>query len=746
MRRGVWGSAAFYAVTGTLVLAAIVRILNTDSTDPTALIQAASGSMIALDIVGIVFAFLVSTRCELSPQTRRAWRWIGAAFVLQAILPLFLAVFSPQDAIASPVDLVRLLFPVVMLVGLLSLPQRRRMSRRKLLLDVGTVLVGGAMVIWYLVVGPVLAMLDVDPRGFANAAILPIGDLVLLFGVALALVQGVDTSVRSAMGLLAAALLVDMTGNVYSGYQRAHTTTMPASSWLFLTIVVSHFLFAVAAFEQFRTASRPLQTAPLRRSASRLPYVAVLLSCGLLLFAAVREPAAYPWLGLVTGAVLLTVFVMTRQVLVLRENHQMAITDGLTGLANRSRLHDALGHALARSARNGRPVAVLLADLNGFKEINDTLGHAAGDQLLVTFADMLRRSVLGSDVVGRLGGDEFAIVLPDIGQPDNTAAVLRRIRQEMETPVMTGDVVVQIRAALGIAVATPGETDSDALMHRADQAMYADKRAGKEGIDPDSDFADALDGACERDEMRVHYQPIVDLANNQMTGVEALARWERPGHGTVPPDVFIPVAEKTGAIVEIGAWVLIEACAQASRWPGLDLAVNVSAIQLTEGFADRVIDTLRAAGLAPARLVVEVTETVRVDNATPVAELQRLNDAGVKIALDDFGTGYSTLRYLTQLPINILKIDRSFVAGMNGTPQNAVVADTVLRLGRMMNLTTIAEGVESPRQADELAELGCRQAQGYLFARPVPAGDIDKLLRTGLPMSGVGAPRAGAAR
>jgi EAL domain-containing protein (putative c-di-GMP-specific phosphodiesterase class I) len=192
--------------------------------------------------------------------------------------------------------------------------------------------------------------------------------------------------------------------------------------------------------------------------------------------------------------------------------------------------------------------------------------------------------------------------------------------------------------------------------------------------------------------------------------------------------------------------VLIEACAQASRWPGLDLAVNVSAIQLTEGFADRVIDTLRAAGLAPARLVVEVTETVRVDNATPVAELQRLNDAGVKIALDDFGTGYSTLRYLTQLPINILKIDRSFVAGMNGTPQNAVVADTVLRLGRMMNLTTIAEGVESPRQADELAELGCRQAQGYLFARPVPAGDIDKLLRTGLPMSGVGAPRAGAAR
>src|SRR6185369_8176510 len=191
------------------------------------------------------------------------------------------------------------------------------------------------------------------------------------------------------------------------------------------------------------------------------------------LVAALREQAAYPWLGLVIGAVLLTVFVMCRQVLVLRENHQMAITDGLTGLANRSRLHDALSLALTRSARNGRPVAVLLADLNGFKEINDTLGHAAGDQLLVAFAGILRRSVLGSDVVARLGGDEFAIVLPDIGAPANTAAVLRRIRQEMQIPIMIGDVAVQIRAALGITVATPGETDSDALMHRAAQAMYA---------------------------------------------------------------------------------------------------------------------------------------------------------------------------------------------------------------------------------------------------------------------------------
>jgi diguanylate cyclase (GGDEF)-like protein len=520
---------------------------------------------------------------------------------------------------------------------------------------------------------------------------------------------------------------------------------MPVSGALFLILLITHFLFAVAAFEQFRTAIRPLQTAPPRRSVSRLPYLAVLLSCGLLLIAALREPTTYPWLGLVTGAVLLTLFVMGRQVLVLRENHQMAITDGLTGLANRSRLHETLGWALARSARNGRPVAVLLADLNRFKEINDTLGHAAGDQLLVAFAEMLRRSVLGSDVVGRLGGDEFAIVLPDIGAPGNTAAVLRRIRQEMQTPIMVGDVVVQIHAAIGAAVATPGETDADALMHRADQAMYADKRAGKEDTDPDSDLADALTGACERDEMRVHYQPIVDLTTKQVTGVEALVRWERPGHGTVPPDMFIPVAENTGTIIQIGAWVLTEACTQAARWPGLDLAVNVSTIQLTEGFASRVLDTLRATGLTPARLVVEVTESVRVDNTTVVTQLQRLHDAGVRIALDDFGTGYSTLRYLTQLPIDILKIDRSFVAGLNGTPQGAIVADTVLRLGRMMNLTTVAEGIEHPAQADELAELGCRQAQGYLFAKPMPATDIDTLLRTGLPTSAVAA-KAGTTR
>ena len=212
--------------------------------------------------------------------------------------------------------------------------------------------------------------------------------------------------------------------------------------------------------------------------------------------------------------------------------------------------------------------------------------------------------------------------------------------------------------------------------------------------------------------MRVHYQPVVDLTDNQVIGVEALVRWERPGHGTVPPDVFIPVAERSGAIVEIGAWVLTEACAQTSRWPGLDLAVNVSAVQLTEGFADLVIGTLRAAGLAPARLVAEVTESIRVDNATVVAELHRLHDAGVRIALDDFGTGYSTLRYLTQLPINILKIDRSFVAGLDGTPQNAVVADTVLRLGRMMNLTTIAEGVESARAGRRAGRAGLPAGPG----------------------------------
>ncbi len=734
--RSRWRSVVFYGLAGSLLVAMISHLLLGDFHGQRDIEAVAGPMMMAFDLAGAVFAFVASRQAGLEDRTRRAWRWIGAASLVLVGCSVAFGIFGDGRGFPAPGDVVRLSFTPVMLTGLLLLPRGEGgLSRRKLLMDVGTVVVAGAMVMWYFVLGPALAAHDLPGTAVAAAVAYPIGDLVLLFGVSLVLMQGVDAAVRRPMRLLAAALLFEMIGNVYLGYLRSHTVFLSITAWQFCCWLTGHFLIAAAAFEQSRAASRRVVAGGPRRSVSRLPYVSVLIGFSLLTVAAIRQGAAYPWLGLVAGSVALTAFVVVRQVFALRENHQLAVTDPLTGLANRARLHEGLNRALARSARNGQPVAVMLADLNGFKQVNDTLGHAAGDRLLVEFSGMLRRSVLGSDVVGRLGGDEFAVVLQDIGTRDNADAVVRRLRQELEMPVMIGDVVVQIRSAIGIALAEPGESDGDAVMQRADEAMYANKRllrTGDAAADDEHELSADLWGAAARGELRVHYQPVVGLDDGTITGVEALVRWQHPVHGMIPPGDFITLAEQTGVIGEIGDWVLTEACTTVAGWRAdgheLHLAVNASARQITGGYADGVARILRDTGLPAAALIIEVTETVQIDNATVVAELHRLHDEGVRVALDDFGTGYSTLRYLTQLPVDILKIDQSFVATLDGTPQGAVVTDTVLRLGRMMNLATIAEGVESAEQAATLAALGCRSAQGYHFARPMPAEDLAALL------------------
>ncbi|WP_189330525.1 putative bifunctional diguanylate cyclase/phosphodiesterase [Actinoplanes ianthinogenes] len=731
-----WRPLAFYGVSGTVVASVVSYLLLGEFHGQDEIDAVAGPVILAFDVTGAVFAFLASFRRGLEERTRRAWRWIGAASLVLAACSISFAVFGTHG-FPAPGDIFRLSFTPVMLVGLLSLPRRGSggLARWKLLMDVGTVVVAGAMVMWYFVLGPALAAHDLPGAAIAGAVAYPIGDVVLLFGVTLVLLQGVDAAVRRSMRLLAAALLFEMVGNVYLGYLRSHPVFESITTWQFSCWIIGHFLIASAAFEQSRASSRRRFVGGPEGAVSRMPYLSVLIGFVLLAVAAVRQGAAYPWLGLVAGCITLTAIVVVRQVFALRENHQLAVTDPLTGLANRARLRDALARALARSIRNGQPVAVLLADLNGFKEVNDTLGHAAGDRLLVEFAGMLRRSVLGSDVVGRLGGDEFAVVLSDIGSRENAEAVVRRLRQQMELPVMIGDVVVQMRSAVGIALTEPGESDGEAVIRRADEAMYADKRRIKNGPGPTSDqkqLATDLWGAAERGELRVYYQPVVELPSGAITGVEALVRWQHPAHGMIPPGAFVPLAERIGAIDEIGAWVLAEACAAIAGWRAagrdLHLAVNASARQLNGGFADRVARVLAETGLPGAALIIEITESVQVDNADVVSELHRLHDLGVRVALDDFGTGYSTLRYLTQLPIDILKIDQSFVSVLNGTAQSAVVADTVLRLGRMMNLTTIAEGVESAEQATELAGLGCLNAQGYHFARPMPGEELESLL------------------
>jgi diguanylate cyclase (GGDEF)-like protein len=365
----------------------------------------------------------------------------------------------------------------VLLTGLLMLPMRvrGRRSRHKMWLDTAVVMIGSGMLLWYVEIGEdVIGRVSGDV--LAAALAYPALDLVMVFGAVVVLLRGAAGSVRLPAMLLVAAMVLLVIGDAWFGYTQSHSGDQVASLWQFACWVSAQFLLTMAAFAQVRVAGGHRLTIedPTARTAARLPYVAVALGY-LLLILAVR---GYPLrtVGLVLGAVAMTSVVVARQVVALRENHELA-----TGLVNRRQLYDRLRTGLARGARNGHTVGAVLIDMNGFKQVNDTMGHEAGDQLLVAFGQMLRANVFGSDVVSRLGGDEFAIVLHDIATAENALAVVRRIMTAMEVPVALGDVMLQPQASFGVALAGPGEADPDELMRRADLAMYRAKELGVTG-------------------------------------------------------------------------------------------------------------------------------------------------------------------------------------------------------------------------------------------------------------------------
>jgi diguanylate cyclase (GGDEF)-like protein len=420
--------------------------------------------------------------------------------------------------------------------------------------------------------------------------------------------------------------------------------------------------------------------------------------------------------------------------------------DSLTGLANRAAFHARLEATLSRPERRAGSQAVLFVDLDDFKDVNDTLGHAAGDDLLSVVASRLTDVVRPGDLVARLGGDEFALLLD--GVPDRAVAlqVADRAVALLAMPVEVAGTWVHVGASIGLAMRQEG-SDPESLMREADVAMYSAKGRGKNRVETyDAELHEALvethalrndlADAAARGQLVLHYQPIVDLADGTFVGVEALVRWQHPTRGLLPPVEFIALAEKTGAIVGIGAWVLETAARQVDGWqrrydlPGLRLSVNASVCELDDpGFADHVAATLRRTHLKPASLVIEVTESVLADAAGGAAgSLEALRGMGVAIALDDFGTGYSSIGYLRQLPVDILKIDRSFVSGDNANRSGDVLLEAIVGLAERLGLDTIPEGIEEPEQLHRLQALGCRTGQGFLLARPVPAAAIDELL------------------
>ena len=427
-------------------------------------------------------------------------------------------------------------------------------------------------------------------------------------------------------------------------------------------------------------------------------------------------------------------------------SHQ-ATHDALTGLPNRAMLTDRLDQALGRARRHHRMCGALYVDLDRFKIVNDTLGHAGGDALLVEVAARLQAAVRETDTVARLGGDEFVVICEELDGVHHAIEIAARIIDAIRAPFRLRSDDASVSASIGIALSADGTDSADAILANADIAMYRAKDNGRSRyelfdaamqrwVSAQLALETALRQAICREELRVHYQPIIATDDGSIRGFEALVRWQRPGFGLVGPNEFIPTAEDSGLINDIGAWVLGQACRQAATWardrPGqhLGVSVNVSSRQLANrDILDVVTTTLAETGLDPSRLTLELTESTLIDDTVNTQSiLQEIRDLGINLSLDDFGTGYSSLTYLRAFPINVVKIDKSFVRTIGTERQDTAIVSAVLALAKNLDITVVAEGVETPEQLAVLVQLLCPYVQGYLFSAPRPVQDLESLL------------------
>ncbi len=428
-----------------------------------------------------------------------------------------------------------------------------------------------------------------------------------------------------------------------------------------------------------------------------------------------------------------------------------AFHDPLTGLPNRALFQDRVDQALSRAARRYTSVVVLFLDLDRFKVINDSLGHEAGDHLLIGVGERLRRCVHPEDTVARLGGDEFVILVEESAELDRAIRLAEQIREDLRAPFVIAGQEMVVTASVGIAISEPGVESVSELMRKADVAMYRAKAKGKARhevfdlwMNADTlrrlETENELRHAIEHGELRVHYQPKVELATGRIVGVEALVRWEHTQRGLVPPAEFIPLAEETGLILPLGRWVMEEACRQMKAWheqchsdPPLTLSVNLSPSQFQHPtIVEDVAQVLRETGLSAGSLELEITESAAMEDAEgSIAMLGRLKALGLKLGIDDFGTGYSSLSYLKRFPVDTLKIDKSFVGVLGQGAEGTAIVESVITLAHALGLQVTAEGLETAEQLAQLRVLGCELAQGYYFSVPLPAEAAGALLESG---------------
>jgi diguanylate cyclase (GGDEF)-like protein len=702
-------------------------------------------------------AWRASQRCSASPRLQSAWRLLALASLLYLAGDVAQTIYEAQGTLPFPsiADAFYLMFYPLMLWGLLRFAVGRRSvaERVRLGLDLAVVAIGSSAVVLYVVLGPTAIAGGADVLQEVVAIAYPVGDMVLLVGLASLLLRQATPSAKQALQFMAVGLLFFVAADLVYGYINLHSSYQGGDPVDTLWMVAIAF-FAVAGAAQ-RTATQPVEMTDevTRQRASWSPYLASAVGFGLLIFVE-RHDRFFPNVCLAITAVALAALVSVRQLLAQRDllstqgqlSHQ-SLHDALTGLPNRTLVYDRAERMLAKARREQAPAAALYIDIDGFKQVNDSFGHRAGDELLEVVGARLSAAIRESDTVGRMGGDEFVVLVEHSEFDASPELVAERLLDVLAQPTelaAAGARSLSISASIGIAYGL--QSSPEGLLRDADFALYEAKAAGKHRftvfesrmqiavqgrLKLQMDLNEALAGG----QFFLLYQPVFDLQTERMTGIEALIRWRHPTRGILAPDSFIPIAEETGLIVPIGRWVLNTACEQAAAWHrrghSLWISVNVSARQLER---DQLIDDVRAAlrttGLDAASLTLEITETALMRHPEAAAQrLRELKTLGVHIALDDFGTGYSSLAYLRQFPVDALKIDRSFVSGIGASGESSsALIDTLVALGKTLGVKTLGEGIEDQAQLEHLQRERCDLGQGFLLARPMEAVAVEELL------------------